>query len=187
MFTELDTAARATLLEIAKASIDAGLRGERLRFDGVADNTPALHATAATFVTLMLHGVLRGCIGTLDAFQPLIADTAENAHGAAFRDPRFPVVTAHELERLDIHISILGQAEAVAFTSEQDLIAQLRPGIDGLILTEKGRRGTFLPTVWESVPDPMQFLGHLKVKAGLPPDYWSDSIQVARYTTVSIP
>ena len=187
MFTNLDNGARTTLLDVARASIDAGLRGERLRLDGTAECSPELQATAATFVTLTLHGALRGCIGTLDAFQPLIADTAENAHGAAYRDPRFPAVTAQESEYLDIHISILGPAEAMVFASEQDLLSQLRPGIDGLILTEKGRRGTFLPAVGESVPDPIEFLGHLKIKAGLPPDYWSESIKVARYTTVSIP
>lgn len=182
----LDAADRRTLLDTARAAIAGGLEGRRptaLSLDACA---PALRLHAATFVTLELGGELRGCVGTLEAFQPLIVDTAENAHSAAFRDPRFAAMTPREFAEVDVHISILGTPEPMAFVSEEDLIKQLRPGIDGLVLSERGRRGTFLPAVWESVVDPCEFLAHLKLKAGLPRDYWSGTIKVYRYTTASI-
>lgn len=119
----------------------------------------------------------------LEAIQPLVQDIAENAFSAAFRDPRFPPLEAGELSDLSIHLSILSPAEELTFASQEDLLAQLRPGIDGLILQEGHRRGTFLPTVWDSLPTSDQFLRHLKQKAGLPPDYWSDTLKVFRYTT----
>jgi len=140
----------------------------------------------ATFVTLHKHHQLRGCIGMLEAVRPLAEDIAENAFLAAFRDPRFPPLAADEFGELDIHLSILTPAEPVSFTSEQDLITQLQPGIDGLILEEGRRRGTFLPSVWEQLPEPQQFLRHLKQKAGLSPDYWSENIRISRYRTEMI-
>ena len=177
---------RRTLLDVARTSIAGGLEGQRAKVKDLEAQSPALRRHAATFVTLEIGGELRGCIGSLEAFQPLVVDTAENAYSAAFRDPRFSPLVAGELDLLDIHISILGTPEPMTFTSEEDLLAQLRPGIDGLILSERGRRGTFLPAVWESVGDPREFLGYLKVKAGLPRDYWSSTVQVQRYVTASI-
>ncbi len=129
---------------------------------------------------------MRGCIGTLEAFRPLAEDIAHNAYAAAFQDPRFPPVDASEVDGLDIHLSLLTPAEPMSFQSEQDLLVQLRPGVDGLILAEGGRRGTFLPSVWEQLPEPAQFLEHLKLKAGLPKTYWSDSIRVFRYETEGV-
>lgn len=180
----LGAAERLTLLETARTAILCGRSPVAGSLDGY---TPALRAPAATFVTLHVGGALRGCIGTLDPFQPLVVDTAENAYAAAYRDPRFPALTEREFGRLDIHIAVLGTPEPLAFTSEQDLIARLRPGVDGLILHERGRRGTFLPSVWDAIPDPCDFLAQLKRKAGLAPDYWSGTIRVFRYDTVSIP
>ena len=146
------------------------------------DDYPAeLTEPRATFVTLEKNHQLRGCIGMLEAVRPLAEDIAENAFSAAFRDPRFPPLEAYELNDLEIHLSILTPAEPVSFSSEQDLLAQLQPGIDGLILEEGHRRGTFLPSVWESLPEPGQFLRHLKQKAGLPSDYWSKNIRIYRY------
>jgi AmmeMemoRadiSam system protein A len=182
----LNAGDRRTLLEAARAAIADGLANRIPKAANVGACSEALRVHAATFVTLELDGALRGCIGTLEAFQPLIVDTAENAYSAAFRDPRFPAMTAAEFDDLDVHISVLGAPESIAFTSERDLIGQLRVGIDGLILSESGRRGTFLPAVWESLADPREFLGQLKMKAGLPRDYWSDTIKVWRYTTASI-
>lgn len=182
----LDAGDRRTLLDAARAAIADGLASRLPKAANIGACSEALRAHAATFVTLELGGALRGCIGTLEAFQPLIVDTAENAYSAAFRDPRFPAMTAAEFDDLDVHISILGAPEPMTFTSERDLIGQLRVGIDGLILTESGRRGTFLPAVWESLADPREFFGQLKMKAGLPRDYWSDTIKVWRYTTASI-
>ena len=128
---------------------------------------------------------LRGCIGTLEACRPLAEDVSRNAWAAAFRDPRFPPLQESELAGLDIHISVLSEAEPVTFGSEQDLLGRIRPGVDGLILEERSARGTFLPSVWESLPEPEQFLAHLKLKAGLPADYWSASVRMWRYTTQS--
>ncbi len=183
----LDAAERRMLLEVARTAIADGLRGGEPRRFSLEGYTAALCAPAATFVTLQLAGALRGCVGTLEAVRALVLDAASNAYAAAYRDPRFPPLTAAEFERLDIRISILSAPQPLVFTGEDDLIQQLRPGIDGLILSERGRRGTFLPAVWESVPQARDFLRELKVKAGLPPHYWSDSIQIARYTTTCIP
>jgi len=143
----------------------------------------ALQVPLASFVTLKLFDQLRGCIGSLEAHRPLVEDVNENAFAAAFRDPRFPPVVERELTELRISISVLSSPQAMAFSSEQELIAQLRPGIDGLILEEGYRRGTFLPAVWESLPEPVAFLRQLKLKAGMHPDYWSEGVKVYRYHT----
>ncbi len=139
----------------------------------------------AVFVTLNKSGQLRGCIGSLEAYRSLSEDVAENAFAAAFRDYRFNPLAADELSQLDISLSVLTEPELMAFSSEQDLISQLQPGVDGMILTEGSHRGTFLPSVWEYYPAPDAFLSHLKMKAGLPADYWSDTIKIERYKTVS--
>jgi len=174
------------LLDLAKSSIQHGLQTGRPLKINLTDFPAELTERRATFVTLHKHHQLRGCIGMLEAVRPLVEDIAENAFLAAFRDPRFPPLAADEFGELDIHLSILTPAEPVSFTSEQDLITQLQPGIDGLILEEGHRRGTFLPSVWEQLPEPEQFLRHLKQKAGLPPDHWSDSIRIFRYRTEMI-
>ena len=108
------------------------------------------------------------------------------AHASAFSDTRFPALVFAEFPGLEIAISVLSPMELISFSSEPDLIRQLRPGIDGLLLEDGGYRGTFLPSVWESIPEPVDFLRRLKVKAGLYPDYWSKEIQVRRYTTFYI-
>ena len=133
-----------------------------------------------------MNGELHGCIGTLEAERSLIIDVVKNAYAAAFRDPRFAALTRSEFQHLDIHISVLSRPEPVHCTSEGDLLRQLRPGVDGLTLIEGRQRGTFLPAVWETLPGPREFLHHLKQKAGLPVDYWSDTIRFERYTADSI-
>jgi AmmeMemoRadiSam system protein A len=179
----LDRQQRRTLLALARRSIAHGLEwGGALRVDPV-DFDPALRARRASFVTLHEGGQLRGCIGHLEAIQPLVTDVAENAFSAAFRDPRFPPVTSGELDALHIEISVLSPAVPMDFSSEADLLAQIQPGRDGLILEDGPARGTFLPTVWESVPDPADFLRHLRRKAGLPPHHWSEHLRVSRYHT----
>ncbi|MGR8930244.1 MAG: AmmeMemoRadiSam system protein A [Gammaproteobacteria bacterium] len=179
----LNEAERNTLIQVAKDSIVHGLKtGKPLKVN-VQDYPASLTVDRATFVTLERQGQLRGCIGMLEAVRPLAADIAENAFAAAFRDPRFPPLDDSELADLELHISILSPAEPMNFTSEPDLIAQLQPGIDGLILQDGYHRGTFLPSVWEQLPEPKQFLRHLKQKAGLSADYWSETIIVFRYTT----
>lgn len=174
------------LLEVARQSISQGLEGGHSLHVDPNDYSKALARPGASFVTLELDDELRGCIGHLETRQPLIQDVSENAYLAAFRDPRFASLTASEYPRIEISISILSPAEPVEFGSQEELLKKIRPGIDGLILKESGRQGTFLPSVWESLPEPADFLSHLKLKSGLPVDYWSDSIRISRYTTQSI-
>jgi AmmeMemoRadiSam system protein A len=176
---------QARLLQVALASIESGLEtGAPLRVDP-AGYSPALSAMRASFVTLKHNDALRGCIGSLAPVSSLVEDVARNAFAAAFRDPRFLPLTAAELQDLDISISVLGPTEPLEFGSEQELLGMLRPGIDGLVLQDGGHRGTFLPAVWESLPKPADFLDHLKQKAGLPGNYWSDTLEIQRYTTLS--
>jgi AmmeMemoRadiSam system protein A len=140
----------------------------------------------ASFVTLTLNGNLRGCIGMLEACRPLAEDVAENAVSAAFRDPRFPPLSREEFDDLQISISVLSPPEEMSFSGEADLLSKIRPGVDGLILQEGFQKGTFLPSVWKELPDKDIFWAHLKMKAGLPTDYWSDTLRVFRYTAESI-
>jgi uncharacterized protein len=178
----LTEAERTTLLEIARHSIGYGLQYGEPAPVTASDYSPSLQVNKASFVTLQIGDRLRGCIGTLQAYRPLVEDVANNAFAAAFHDPRFPRLTTEEYERLNYHISILSTPEPIRFEDEQDLLAQLQPGVDGLVLEDGRHRGTFLPQVWESLPDPKQFLAHLKQKAGLPPNYWSNTLKLERYT-----
>lgn len=175
------------LLALAKNSIEYGLQNGRPLPVNLADFSPELTVKRATFVTLQKHHQLRGCIGMLEALRPLAEDIAKNAFAAAFNDPRFPPLRDDELADLEIHLSILSTPEPMLFSSEQNLLTQLQPGIDGLIFQVGHRRGTFLPSVWEQLPEPEQFLRHLKQKAGFSSDYWSDNIQVFRYRVEIIP
>ena len=147
-------------------------------------NFPAeLVKPRSTFVTLEKLGQLRGCIGSLEAHRPLAQDVIHNSYAAAFSDPRFPPVKSDELQQIDIHISILNPAKKIDCQTEQELLDQLRPKIDGLILEEGSHRATFLPSVWQSLPQSEQFVRQLKLKAGLAENYWSDRIHCYRYTT----
>lgn len=173
---------RTLLLDTAWQSIRHGLENDTsLNVDAGRFDAP-LRAPGASFVTLHRGGELRGCIGSLEAFRALITDVASNAFAAAFRDPRFPALRAQELADLTLDISVLSSPQAMTFGSEQELLAQLRPNQDGLILQDGAHRGTFLPSVWESLPEPGRFLQHLKLKAGLTADYWSEDILVWRYS-----
>jgi AmmeMemoRadiSam system protein A len=181
----LPAEARNTLLTLARESIAHGLtHGRPLPVDP-EDYGPQLRAERAAFVTLKETGTLRGCIGHLEAVQPLVQDVAENAFAAAFRDPRFPPLQDDELTLVSIEISVLTPAEPLEFDSEADLLGRVEPGRDGLILRAGAARGTFLPSVWESLPEPADFLRHLKIKAGLRPDFWSPEIEIWRYRTES--
>lgn len=183
----LSVAGKETLLDLARRSIRHGLdRGKPLAVDA-ADFNAELQSVRACFVTLERRDMLRGCIGHLEASLPLVEDVAENAFSAALRDPRFSPLTREELQDLEIHISVLTPAESLPCDSEADLLRQIRPYVDGLILSDGPRRGTFLPSVWEQLPEPADFLLHLKRKAGLPDDYWSETLQVLRYETESFP
>jgi uncharacterized protein len=135
----------------------------------------------AVFVTLTQEGRLRGCIGSLEAWRSLDADVRGNARAAAFRDPRFPPLTADELPRTRVEVSLLAPAVPMTFADQEDAVRQLRPGVDGVILEYGSHRGTFLPQVWESLPDRHVFFAHLKQKAGLPTDFWATDVKLFRY------
>lgn len=175
-----------TLLDVAIASIEHGqadgaaLRPELDRFD------PALRHKRASFVTLRIAGELRGCIGKPRACNPLIADVAENAFGAAFEDNRFPALKASELDELDVEVSVLSDPTPLLFDGEHDLMRKLKPGTDGVILEQGSHRGLFLPDVWKSFPEPRGFLAQLKIKAGLSETYWSNDLTALRFTTASV-
>ena len=143
---------------------------------------PFLADPGATFVTLKVDGELRGCVGSLQPRRPLGEDVRANAQAAAFDDPRFPPLARAEFDALEVEVSVLSASAPIVVASERELHAQLRPGIDGVTLQWGGRRATFLPQVWESLPDPREFLSHLKRKAGLPLDFWSDELAISRYT-----
>ncbi len=179
----LSPADRATLLDVARASIQHGLRHRQALAVNPGDYPETLRPLRATFVTLEIGSQLRGCIGALTAYQPLVQDVAAHAYAAAFEDPRFAELRPDELPKLEIFISVLSPPEPMQFSSEEDLLKQVRPGVDGLILEFRHYRATFLPAVWESLPDPYVFLAQLKHKAGLPLDFWSPELRVERYTT----
>lgn len=140
-----------------------------------------LQEPGAVFVTLTRHGELRGCIGSLEAHRPLAMDLEANARAAAFDDPRFPPLTPEEWPTVRVEVSVLSKAEPMHVKDEADALAQLRPGTDGVILEYGWHRATFLPQVWEQLPDAREFLAHLKRKAGLAPDFWADGIRLSRY------
>lgn len=174
-----------TCHQVARDSIKHGLlHGRKLTVD-VKDYSEDLRHDYASFVTLHKNGNLRGCIGALEAYQPLIQDIAEHAFAAAFSDPRFPALSENEFKQLEIEISVLGKPEPVEFENEEDLLNKIRPDIDGLILEFGFNRGTFLPSVWEQLPDKKEFLNHLKMKAGLPTTWWDNAAKVSRYETFS--
>ena len=178
---------RRLLLKLASDSIAYGLRHDSALPVDLAEVPRELREQRATFVTLQIRDNLRGCIGMLEARRPLATDVAENAFAAAFEDTRFLPLTPPEFGQLDIHISVLSPLEPMTFESEADFLGQLRPGVDGIVIEEGFHRGTFLPSVWEQLPDREEFLRHLKLKAGLPTAYWSPSIRAQRYTTECFP
>lgn len=176
----------AMLLDLARRAIVTGFSSERLRI--VPDDYPiTLREHRASFVTLQRRGRLRGCIGSLEARQSLVEDIAWNAFSAAFKDPRFPPLGAEEMSDTEVHLSVLSPPVPLPVNSEADLLRQLRPGVDGLILSEGARRSTFLPSVWAQLPAPAEFVRQLKLKAGLDAAHWSDTLSFQRYSTTAIP
>ncbi len=173
---------------------DRDRRGQRLLAiarDAIREQQPLggrqwdeewLRATGASFVTLRAAGELRGCIGTVDPHRPLGDDVAHNAFAAAYRDLRFDPVTPDLRDRLEVEVSVLSARMPLEAASEAALAAALRPGVDGVVLEFEGFRATFLPQVWESLPDPLEFLSELRRKARLPARFWHERLQVSRYT-----
>jgi AmmeMemoRadiSam system protein B/AmmeMemoRadiSam system protein A len=173
-----DTEKGSTLLKLARSEIGSKL-GHRI--------PPPAHAgwldePGASFVTLTRLGELRGCIGTLEAHRPLGVDVRENAVAAAFRDPRFMPLSREEFDDIRVEVSLLSPSEPLLVASEDDALARLRPGVDGVVFEYGHTRSTFLPQVWEQLPEPSEFLAHLKRKAGLPTDFWADQVRLSRYT-----
>ncbi len=176
-----DPGQQSQLLQLARNSVNHGITHGRAISVVLSDFESELQAPGAAFVTLEKRGQLRGCIGSVEAYRPLVEDVAENAWNAAFRDPRFESVTRTELHQLHFDISVLTRPEPMQFESENDLKHQIVPREDGLILQDGYRRGLFLPAVWEKLPEVEVFLAHLKQKAGLPADHWSETIQIERF------
>jgi AmmeMemoRadiSam system protein A len=168
----------ATLIPIARAAISAALGRPQV----AATDAAWLQEPGATFVTLTQRGQLRGCIGTLQAHRSVLEDVQANAVAAATRDPRFSQLVAEELGDTRIEVSLLSQMQPLEFASESEALVQLRPGIDGVLLEFGRHRSTFLPQVWEQLPDRREFIAQLKQKAGLPANFWADGMRLQRYT-----
>ena len=184
----LGAAQRAAVLGLALRSIEHGLRAGRPLDVALDDCDPALRRKAAVFVTLHVAGELQGCIGTLEPVRPLAEEVARCAFAAAFEDPRFVALQRSQVDDLDIHVAVLSPHEPITYVDEADLLRQLRPGVDGVLLREEatGRQGTFLPAVWEKLPQPAQFVRHLKMKAGLDPDAPLRGVRAWRYTVEDV-
>jgi AmmeMemoRadiSam system protein A len=176
------------LLRIARAALAQALgAGSVAGAPPAATNPdePWLHEPGATFVTLRRpDGELRGCVGSIEPHRPLAEDVAHNAVAAAFHDSRFPPLAPQELPEISLEVSLLSSPEPLPALSEAAALRLLRPGIDGVILEYRGRRGTFLPQVWEQLPTPRDFLDHLATKAGLPRGFWAPEVRLSRYTVL---
>ena len=166
------------LLKIARESVAEALG---LCAAGAYDE-PWLHETGACFVTLLRRGDLRGCVGSVRAFRKLFEDVWSNARASAFHDSRFPPVCRQELAEISVEVSLLSAPEPLACDCEEEALRLMRPGIDGIIFEYEQYRSTFLPQVWEQLPEPRDFLLHLKRKAGLALSYWSAEVEIYRYT-----
>lgn len=179
----LPEAERQALLDAARQSIvlaaREGVEPKVKSWQGIPET---LKAIRGTFVTLKIGGRLRGCVGSMAPHRPLLADVVANAFKAGYQDRRFQPLSAAELDQIDVEISVLSHARPMVFADEEDLIRQLRPDVDGVVLADGGARGLFLPSVWESLPRAEDFLGHLKRKAGLPANHWSPELHAFRFT-----
>jgi uncharacterized protein len=166
---------------IARDAISDAVNAPRAT-DVFDETAPWLTEPGASFVTLMQDGELRGCIGTVQAHQSLLADIKRNAISAAMHDPRFQPLTRNELATVRIEVSLLSTPQPFDFSDEKDALAKIRPGIDGVVFEYGPYRSTFLPQVWESLVQPQQFLAALKLKAGLPGDFWAEDVKLSSYT-----
>jgi AmmeMemoRadiSam system protein A len=175
---QLDNEKGLTLLKLARSGIASEL-GHDASFPAHAG---WLAEPGASFVTLTRQGELRGCIGTLEAHRPLGLDVRENAVAAAFRDPRFMPLTRMEFDEIRVEVSVLSPSEVLVVVSEEHALATLRPNVDGVVFEYRHYRSTFLPQVWEQLPEPAEFMAHLKRKAGLPMDFWAEEVRLSRYT-----
>lgn len=164
---------RAVLLQLARQALERGVNGLVPLPIPLDEQSPRLREPGATFVTLTKKGLLRGCIGALEPYQSLVKDVQEHAIAAAMNDYRFPPVRPEELDDIDIEISYLSPSQPLIYETPQELLTKLRPNVDGVILRDGMRRATFLPQVWEKIPQPTEFLAHLCQKMGASPDLWT--------------
>jgi len=184
-YMSLSPEQRFELLALARASIEAALPSGELAPHRNQPIDPELNRPGASFVTLRIGEDLRGCCGSIEATRPLHVDVWNNAWASAFADPRFPALMPREWPDAGVQISVLSEPERCDVRSEAELMEILRPGVDGVILQTGGRRSTFLPAVWEQLPEPRRFIRHLKLKAGWPVEFWPPDMQVWLYTTES--
>ena len=174
------------LLRIARTALEEAVLHGRVFEPSRDDYQDPLFDKGASFVTLEKNGELRGCIGSLLPRRATALDVAENAYNAALHDGRFAPVAAGELGEIGIAVSLLTGFEPVAYENEEDLLAKVNAGVDGLVIRDGSRQGLFLPSVWKQLPDKRDFLNNLKLKAGMSPSYWSNAIKVYRFRTVEI-
>jgi len=182
---ELARDEKERLLGIARASIAHGLEHRKPGEPEPGAIAGALAERLGNFVTLLRDEALRGCVGSIEPDYPLANGIAIAAFNAAFRDHRFAPLAADELDFVSIEISVLTTPEFIDVRTNDELLADLHPGEDGLLLEDVGYRSTFLPKVWEKIPEPAEFVRQLKLKAGLPANYWSGSLRMSRYSTIS--
>ena len=182
MTDQLTDDEKQTLLHLAREAMERGVKGMKLPALDMNALTPHLSEDGASFVTLTIHGELRGCIGALEAYQPLAKDVREHAIAAALEDPRFRPVDESELNRIQLEVSRLTAPRLLEYSSAEDLLVKLHPHVDGVILKDGYRRSTFLPQVWKQIPDPADFLDHLCSKMGARKNLWRDTkLQVFVY------
>lgn len=172
MNDELTLEERKILLRLARDAMERGVKGTGLPPLDESSLTPRLRENGASFVTLTVRGRLRGCIGALEPYQPLAEDVREHAVAAALEDPRFPPVSERELNDIQLEVSRLTRPAPLEYQDAQDLLSRLRPHVDGVIIRDGFQRATFLPQVWEKIPDPVEFLNNLCQKMGASHDLW---------------
>ncbi|MBT3251101.1 MAG: AmmeMemoRadiSam system protein A [Candidatus Marinimicrobia bacterium] len=183
---DISTVEKYYLMDLAMQTMKQACIGEKPSTSRPGPEMPNIQKTACSFVTLMKNDDLRGCIGSLLPTGPLFRDVIKNTISAMFNDPRFGKVTADEADEIHIQISILSNLEKMSVDSESDLLNQINPYVDGIVLQEGYKRSTFLPSVWDSLSDPVDFIRQLKRKAGLGANYWSDKIKIQRYSVLKL-
>lgn len=181
--TVVDVEHRALLVGVAREAVRAGLSGDGSGLPDLRSVPAPLREPGASFVTLRRRGELLGCIGSMEPHRPLVVDVAHNAAAAAFADPRLPAVTWEDYAEMQVKVSVLGPLETLPVRSRAELAAAVEPGVDGLLVTSRRHRGTFLPSVWEQIPDRGEFLDLLWRKAGMRPGDWPADLVVHRYRT----
>ena len=175
-----------TIIDIAFKSIKCGIENRKPLEVDLKNLPPEFNTNGSCFVTIEKNGDLRGCIGSIIAYRPLAVDIAENAYASAFRDKRFPQLDAGELSQITISVSLLTPYEEMSFQDEKDLLSQLRPNIDGLIIEDVGKRAVFLPVVWEHFDYKEDFLNNLRLKAGLSANHFSKTFKAYRFLSISV-